>query len=201
MNLTKTMIASGITILVAVSILSAAVLVTSAAGPCTEKAYANGEEFCIHVTKIITHPSKGLLKTAEPIYIAAYFPLPQGCDPSNESSCGPETLPSGYQPLCNPCFHGGALNNYPYHDHVISGAPGFGRNGTNGVMKGPWILIIVAYNSTYSNETSFKPFMSTSGIATGEKEGDFQVINPGADNPYEINTGIVIIFGVQPLGK
>jgi hypothetical protein len=67
-------------------------------------------------------------------------------------------------------------------------------------MKGPWVLLLVAYNPTYSNQVSFTPFKSTSSLAAGEQAGDFQVINPGASNPYEINTGVVIIFGVQPLG-
>jgi hypothetical protein len=199
MNKTKAIIASGFASLLILSVLSAVSPAATAAGPCAETTYANGQQFCIFIAKIIANPSPALLSTAEPIYIAAYFPLPGGCDTNNPSTCGPETLPSGYQPLCNPCFHGGGLNNFPYHDHVISGAPGFGNDGTAGVMKGPWVLILVAYDPTYSNNPSFAPFRSTSGITSGEAAGDFQVLNPGAANPYEINTGVVIIFGVQPL--
>jgi hypothetical protein len=195
---TNAIIASGATLLLMLTLLSAAAPVR-AAGPCGETAYANGQEFCINVTKVITNPSPGLLASAEPLYIAAYFPLPSGCDTGNPSTCGPESLPSGYQPLCNPCFHGGALNNFPYHDHVISGAPGSGDDGTAGGMKGPWVLIIVAYNPTYSGQLGFTPFKNTAGITAGEGVGDFQVINPGAANPYEINSGVVVIFGVQPL--
>ena len=175
-------------------------LAARAAGPCEETAYANGQLFCIHVTKIIANPSAGLLATAEPIYIAAYFPLPSGCDTSNPSTCAPEALPSGYQPLCNPCFHGGALDAFPYHDHVMEGAPGFGTQGTVDAMKGPWVRIVAAYDPAYSNQAGFTPFKSTAGIAAGELAGDFQAIHPGAVNPYEINTGVVLIFGVQPLG-
>jgi hypothetical protein len=200
MNKTHALMASGITLLLILAVLPALTPIAKAAGPCGETAYANGQEFCINVTKVITNPSPGLLASAEPLYIAAYFPLPAGCDTTNPSTCGTESLPSGYQPLCNPCFHGGALNNFPYHDHVISGAPGFGNDGTAGIMKGPWVLIIVAYNSTYSNQLGFTPFKSTASIAAGEGAGDFQVINPGAANPYEINSGVVVIFGVQPLG-
>jgi hypothetical protein len=199
MNKTHASIASGITLLLILAILPALTPVAKAAGPCGETAYANGQLFCINITKIITNPSAGLLATAEPLYVAAYFPLPGGCDTSNPSTCGPETLPSGYQPLCNPCFHGGGLNNFPYHDHVIEGAPGFGNDGTADAMKGPWVLIISAYDPTYSNNPLFTPFKSTAGIAAGELAGAFQVINSGASNPYEINTGIVVIFGVQPL--
>jgi hypothetical protein len=201
MNMSKTneIIAACFTLLLMLTLLSTFAPVVRAAGPCGETAYANGQKFCINLTKIITNPSPSLLKTAEPLYIAAYFPLPVSCDTSNPSTCGPETLPSGYQPLCNPCFHGGALNNFPYHDHVISGAPGFGNDGTAGVMKGPWILIVVAYNPTYSNQLGFTPFKSTAGISSGEAAGDFMPINPTASNPYEINSGVVVIFGVQPL--
>jgi hypothetical protein len=186
-------------LLVILTVLPAATSVVRAAGPCGETTYANGKEFCINLTKIITNPSRGLLTMAEPLYVAAYFPLPAGCDTSNPSSCGPESLPSGYQPLCNPCFHGGGLNKFPYHDHVISGAPGFGNDGTAGVMKGPWVLIIIAYDPSYSNKPGFTPFKSTNGVAAGELAGDFMSINAGASNPFEINTGIVVIFGVQPL--
>ncbi len=197
-NRKKALVASSITLLLTLTLVSA-IAPARAAGPCGETAYANGQLFCINLTKIITNPSAGLLKTAEPVYIAAYFPLPSGCDTSNPSTCGPESLPSGYMPLCNPCFHGGALNNFPYHDHVLSGAPGSGNDGTAGVMKGPWVLIIVAYNTAYSSQPSFTPFKSMTDLQAGEGAGDFQAINPGAANPYEINSGVVVIFGVQPL--
>lgn len=196
---TKTIVASGFISLLVLSVLSSVSPVATAAGPCAETTYANGQLYCIFIAKIIANPSPGLLATAEPLYIASYSPLPGGCDTSNPSTCGPETLPSGYQPLCNPCFHGDGLNAIPYHDHVISGAPGSGNDGTAGVMKGPWVLILAAYNPSYSNTLTFTPLKSTTAIAAGELAGDFVPINPSASNPYEINTGIVIIFGVQPI--
>ncbi len=192
--------ALGLALLLALGVLAAIAPSARAAGPCAETAYANGELFCIFVTKIVANPSDGLLATAEPIYIAAYSPLPVGCDTTNPSTCGPETLPLGYAPLCNPCFHGGGLNALPYHDHVMEGAPGFGNEGTADGMKGPWVLILVAYDPAYSNQASFTPYKSTAGLRGGEAAGNFVVLNPGAANPYEINTGVVIIFGVQPLG-
>lgn len=200
MNKTKAIIAFSFLSLLALGLLSAVSPVATAAGPCTETTYANGQLFCIFIAKIIANPSPGLLAAAEPLYIASYA-LPDGCGTGNPTNCGTETLPSGYQPLCNPCFHGGALNNFPYHDHVISGAPGFGNDGTAGVMKGPWVLILVAYDPTYSNTLTFTPFKSTSTLVAGESSGDFIQLNPGATNPYEINTGVVIIFGVQPLSN
>lgn len=213
---TKAAIAFGITMLLMLSLLSAIAPAARAAGPCAETAYANGQLYCIFIAKIIANPSPGLLTAAEPIYIAAYFasasptaafgsfvlPTSQlgGCDITNPSNCDPVSLPSGYQPLCNPCFHGGFLNNLPYHDHVLAGSPGFGSSGTAGEMVAPWVLILVAYDPTYSNQAGFTPFKSTVGIVAGESAGDFLPINPTASNPYEINTGVVIIFGVQPLG-
>ncbi len=197
---TNVVIVSGITLMLMFSLILFVTPAAKAAGPCEETAYANGQLFCIHVTKVITNPSAGLLATAEPIYIASYFPLPTGCDTTNPSSCAPETLPSGYQPLCNPCFHGDGLDAFPYHDHVMEGAPGFGIHGTVDGMKGPWVLIIAAYVPTYSNQVGFTPFKSTADIAAGELAGHFQTINPSGANPYEVNTGVVLMFGVQPLG-
>lgn len=208
-------IVPAIALLLTLGLLPAFAPVARAAGPCAETAYANGQLYCIFIAKIITNPSPGLLAASQPIYIAAYFasasptttvgpfvlPTSQlgGCDITNPSTCGLEALPSGYQPLCNPCFHGGFLNNFPYHDHVLAGSPGFGNTGTAGEMVAPWVLILAAYNPAYSNNAGFTPFKSAVGIAAGEVAGDFLPINPTASNPYEINTGIVIIFGVQPL--
>jgi hypothetical protein len=216
MKRTNAIIASSFILLFLLTLFSVITPVARAAGPCGETVYANGQQFCINLTDIITNPSPGLLATAEPLYIAGYFasatptimigsfviPTSElgGCDLNNPTSCGPQSVgSSGYMPLCNPCFHGGFLNIFPYHDHVISGAPGFGNGGTAGVMKGPWVIILVAYNPSYSSQQSFTPFKSTAGISSGESAGDFLPINPTASNPYEINTGIVAIFGVQPL--
>lgn len=196
----SSMLVVGLGLALVAAVLGGVSAPARAAGPCAELAYANGHEYCIFIAKIVTNPSPALKATAEPIYIAAYFPLPTGCNVATPSTCHAEQLPSGYVPLCDPCFHGGALNNFPYHDHVMAGAPGFGTNGTAGEMKGPWLLFVVAYTASYSHQPNFLPFESTAAIAAGEGAGDFQTINPGASNPYEIDTGVVLIFGVQPLG-
>jgi len=192
-------IASGITLIMMLSLFSSVAPTAAAAGPCDETAYANGQQFCIHTTKLTTTPSAGLLKAAQEVYVTAYFPLPPGCDTSDPSSCTPETLPSGYQPLCNPCFHGDGLNAFPYHDHVLEGAPGFGKDGTAGAMTGPWVVIVMVYNPSVSNAPGFTPIKSAAGLDAGEQAGVFLPINPGAANPYEVNTGVVLVFGVQPL--
>lgn len=175
-------------------ILSAAPLSNAASiGSRCEPTYANGQLYCMNAPHVIANPNPNLLAQAQILYLAAYFPLPAGCDTSNPSTCLPETLPSGYTPNCNPCFHGDGLNAFPYHDHVVEGAPGSGTSGTAGVYKGPWVIIIVVYNPSYSNSLSFTPFKSVSAVQGGELAGDFQVINPTASNPYEINTGVVLI--------
>ncbi len=142
------------------------------------------------------NPSPNLLAHAEELYLAAYLPLPAGCDINNASTCLPETLPSGFQPNCNPCFHGDGLNAFPYHDHVLAGSPGLGTSGTAGAMKGPWVVIIVVYNPAVSNSPTFSPLMNASAIDAGEASGMFLPINPGAANPYEINTGVILICPV-----
>ena len=197
---TTARVALGLAVLLGLGLLPAMLPAAQAAGPCAETAYANGQEHCIFIARIVTNPSAGLLATAEPIYIAAYSPLPAGCDSTNPATCGPEALPSGYVPLCNPCFHGGALDAFPYHDHVMEGAPGFGNHGTADAMKGPWILLIVSYDPAYSNQVGFTPYTSTSALRAGETAGHFVTLSPGAAKQYDINTGVVLIFGVQPLG-
>lgn len=162
----------------------------------SELAYANGHTYCMLAAFKNTDPSPNLLASAEDLYLASYFPLPAGCVITNPSTCGPETLPGGFQPICNPCFHGGGANHFPYHDHVLAGAPGSGNSGTAGVMKGPWKIIIVVYNPAISNLPTFSPLKSAAAIDAGEASGMFLPINPGAANPYEIQTGIVLICPV-----
>jgi hypothetical protein len=162
-------------------------------GTTCEATYANGGDYCMNAPHVITNPNPNLLSQAQILYLAVYMPLPKGCDTTNPSTCLPETLPSGYMPQCNPCFHGDGLNAIPYHDHIVEGAPGSGTSGTAGDYMGPWVVIIVIYKPSYSNSTSFTPFKSVSAVQAGETAGDFLTINPTASNPYEINTGVVLI--------
>ncbi len=163
----------------------------ASAGSVCELSWANGKLYCMIGAHVIMNPN--LLATSQILYLAAYFPLPSGCNPSTPSTCAPETLPSGYTPNCNPCFHGGPLNNFPYHDHVLEGSPGLGTSGTATTYMGPWDIIIVLYKPGYSNSGSFVPFTSVPAVQAGEQAGDFLPINAGASNPYEINTGVVLI--------
>ena len=85
-----------------------------------------------------------LYAKAEELYLVVY---PQQMVPS--PGVPPITLPSGYQPQCNPCFHPGLPAPFVFHDHVISGAPGNGNNGTAGEFKAPWKVILLIYNPAY----------------------------------------------------
>ena len=75
---------------------------------------------------------------AEELYLVVF---PQATVPA--PNAGPITLPFGYRPQCNPCFHPGLPAPFVYHDHVITGAPGHGNDGTAGEFKAPWKIIIV----------------------------------------------------------
>jgi hypothetical protein len=83
-----------------------------------------------------------------------------------------------------------------FHDHVISGAPGMGNNGTAGEFKAPWKVILLVYNPAYVSSRSFKPITSETDLDAAEAKGNvFLPINsaPGATNPYEFETGNVLI--------
>lgn len=88
----------------------------------------------------------------------------------------------------------GPAGSLRYHDHVLTGGPGLGINGTAGEFKGPWKIILLMYSPTAFNSPSFTPIKSASDIDAAEANGTFLPINPtlGA-NPYEIDTGNVLI--------
>ena len=118
---------------------------------------------------------------AEELYLVVY---PQASLP----------LPSGYQPQCNPCFHPGLPPPFVYHDHVITGAPGMGNNGTAGEYKAPWKIIVLMYKPEYVASPTFKPITSAEAIDAAEAAGNvFQPINSGGANQYEIDTGNLLI--------
>ena len=82
---------------------------------------------------------------------------------------------------------------FSYHDHLLTGVPGFGNQGTAGEFKAPWKIIIVVYNPDVALSPDFKPITSADDLDAAEANGEFLPINPGADNPFEINTGSVLI--------
>lgn len=162
----------------------------AAAGkPEIDPTYANGQTVYMIGPHLIpdardTHPN--LYAHSEELYLATY--------PVAPGTTGPVTLPSGYQPQCNPCFHPGLPAPFVYHDHIITGAPGMGTNGTAGAYKAPWKIIIVRYNPFYALSPTFTPIKSATDLDAAEAAGNvFLPINPQASNPYEIETGNVLI--------
>src|SRR5262249_34289453 len=115
----------------------------AAGKPQIDASYANGSVVYMIGPHMDTSPNLNLLAHAPELYILA-FPVNLG--PICTANCPPITLPSGYQPQCNPCFHPGLPPDFAYHDHVLTGAPGFGNQGTAGEFKGPWQIVVLLYN-------------------------------------------------------
>jgi hypothetical protein len=161
----------------------------SAAHQEIDPSYANGTTVYMIGPHMITNPNPTLLAQAEPLYILAY---PLNSNPVCTANCAPTTLPSGYQPQCNPCFHPGLPPMFAYHDHVLEGAPGFGKDGTAGDMKGPWRIIVLLYDPAVAMSPTFQPVTSEEALDAAEAAGEFLPIAGGA-NPYEVETGVVLI--------
>ena len=154
------------------------------ADPSGEPAYADGQTYWMHSTHVISGASGGLLN-APPIYILGFTP------PSGTATGASITLPSGYQPQCNPCL----LEPVDYHDHLLTGEPGSGKNGTARDYRAPWRVVIMHYDPAYSNRTDFEPVTSDDQLAAAEAAGEFLPINTtGQGDPYEIWTDSVHIF-------
>jgi hypothetical protein len=160
--------------------------------PEIDPTWANGKTVYMIGPRLIpdakdTQPN--LYARADELYLVVF---PQATLP--QPGAGPITLASGYQPQCNPCFHPLLPFQFVYHDHVITGAPGTGKNGTAGEFEAPWKVILMMYDPTYANSTGFKPVTSEAEIDAAEaKGGIFVPLAPGAPNPFEIETGNVLI--------
>jgi hypothetical protein len=162
-----------------------------AGAPEIDPTYANGQTVYMigpHLIVDARDTQPNLYAHSEELYLLSYS-VPAG-------TSGPITLPSGYQPQCNPCFHPGLPAPFVYHDHVITGAPGMGVNGTAGQYKGPWKIIVLVYNPAYVQSPAFTPIKSAAGIDPAEAAGAFLPINASHSlgaNQYEIDTGNVLI--------
>jgi hypothetical protein len=149
----------------------------------TELVYADGETYTMVGATLITNASPGVLN-APPLYVLGYLA---------PGASGPITLPSGYQPQCNPCLQ----EPVAYHDHLITGAPGLGTNGTaGGDYRAPWRIVVLVYNPAFSNRLDFTPVTSDDQLGAAESAGEFLPINPGAANPYERWTNNVLVCPV-----
>jgi hypothetical protein len=174
------------TVMVGALVLSAGT--ARAAKPEIDPTWANGQTVYMIGPHTITNPAPNLLAHADDLYLLV-FPTNNSCT----SNCPPITLPSGYQPQCNPCFHPGLPPAFVYHDHVVTGAPGFGNNGTAGEFKGPWQIIITMYTPAFAFSPSFTPVTSDEALDAAEAAGDFVPLNPGGENPFEVPTGSILI--------
>lgn len=69
-----------------------------------------------------------------------------------------------------------------------------GNNGTAGEYKAPWKIILLVYNPVHANSLSFVPLKSAADIDAAEQAGNvFLQINSGGANPYEVETGNLLI--------
>jgi hypothetical protein len=160
--------------------------------PEIDPTYANGKTVYMIGPHLIVNARETMPNAyahAEELYLVTY---PQATLPAPGS--GPITLPSGYQPQCNPCFHPGLPALFVYHDHVITGAPGMGTHGTAGAFKSPWKIIVLVYNPAYVLSPNFTPITSAADVDAAEAAGNvFLPINSGGSNVYEVDTGNLLI--------
>lgn len=183
MTMKSTSKRSVVALAAAIALLGAAGVARAAAAPQAEAVYADGQTYTMLGVTLITNASPGML-AAPPLYVLGYVP-PAG-------TTGKLTLPSGYQPQCNPCLQ----EPFAYHDHLIPGAPGLGTNGTAGRdYLAPWRIVVMVYNPAWSNRPDFTPITDDAQLADAEAKGEFLPINqaPGAANRYQIWTPNVLI--------
>ena len=164
---------------------------TASAGPPEiDPSYVDGQTYYMigpHMMLNVAQTNPKLYAQAEELYLLVYPLNPSGTD--ND----PKALPSGYRPQCDPCYHPGLPGVFAYHDHVLTGGPGLGTAGTAGQNKGPWKIIVLVYNPAML-DSNFKPVTSAGDIAAAEAQGEFLPINnSGTGNPFEIDTGNVLI--------
>lgn len=176
----------------AARVVSSSAVAKAGGKPDIDPSYANGETVYMIGPHLIVDAKTTMPEAyahAEELYLVVF---PQTTVP--QPGAGPIALPSGYQPQCNPCFHPGLPAPFVYHDHVLTGAPGMGNAGTAGEFKAPWKVILLMYRPDYASSPSFAPVTSASALDAAERAGNvFVPINAGGVNPYEIETGNLLI--------
>ena len=172
--------------------LASAMVVTAtpalATKPVTEPMYSNGS-----TVYMIAPPTlaTGGPNVPDELYLAVYPIDPTG------ANLGPLTVgTNGYTPQCDPCFHPGVPLPFAYHDHVISGSPGFGIHGTAGSFNPFWHVFVVLYNPAVFVGQNFTPVKSAAELDAGEASGMFLPINPSGANPFEVDSGIVFLCNI-----
>ena len=159
-----------------------------AAEPTTEAMYANGTTVYMVAPPTL---ATGGPNVPDDLYLAVY-PI----DPTGANLGAITVGTNGYMPQCDPCFHPGVPLPFAYHDHVISGTPGLGVNGTAGSFNPFWHVFVVMYNPARFIGQSFTPVKSAAELDAGESNGMFLPINAAGPNPYEVDTGIVFLCNI-----
>jgi hypothetical protein len=160
-----------------------------AAKPDIDPSYANGQLVYMigpHLIQDARDTQPNLYAHSEELHLLVYPINPSG------TATDAKKLAGGYQPNCNPCYHPGLPGIFAYHDHVLTGAPGFGKAGTAGAYKGPWKIILLMYSPAVIANPKFAPIKDAKDIDAAEADGMFLPINDGP-NPYEVDTGNVLI--------
>jgi hypothetical protein len=146
----------------------------------TENVYVDGQAYAINTgAAVVFDASEKLLEQSSPMYLIGFTVLP--------GTTGPITLPSGYQPQNN-----GLPSPVPYHDHVLTGAPGLG-SGTAGDYGAPLQVVRMQYTSAYTYDPAFVPITSVDQIPAAEAAGELLVINAGAPDPYQLWTTTLLV--------
>jgi hypothetical protein len=158
--------------------------VAAADKPEIDPTYADGQTVYMIGPHLITNAREtqpNLYQHAEELYLVVY-PIVNGAP----------VIPTGVTPQCNPCFHPGLPTNLVFHDHVITGLPGQGTDGTAGAYLAPWKIIVLVYNPAYLTGGSFQRVTSAAAVDAGEASGKFLPLF-GGSNPFEFETGNVLI--------
>jgi len=158
-----------------------------AAGAATETVYIDGHTAQINTNAgVVFDASAGLLDQASPIFIIG-FPVAPG-------TTGPITLPSGYQPQHN----GFPPSPIPYHDHVLTSAPGLGTSGTATQYTAPLRVVAMQYSWDYAYSPAFVAITSADEIPGAEAAGELEPINPGAPDPFQLWTTTILVRPIVP---
>lgn len=155
--------------------------------------YMDGQTYSMVINHVNLSPSDEELAAARPFYVAV-FPV----NPDGRTDLGSLTLPSGYRPQCDPCFHPGLAFQLVYHDHVLAGAPGFGIDGTAHQQQGTRHPIAVMYDPAFVQRPDFRPFTTIDEVRAGEQLGQLLPINAGAPNPFELPQPVVVTVQLVP---
>jgi hypothetical protein len=158
--------------------------------------YLDGQPYRMNINHVNLSPSDGDVAAAQPFYVAV-FPI----NPDGRDDLGTLILPSGYQPQCDPCFHPGLAFQLVYHDHILSGAPGFGNDGTAQLQQGTRHPIAVMYDPTFIGRPDFRPLTTIDEVRAAEQLGELLPINAGAANPFELPQPVVVTVQLVPLSR